>query len=121
MFGTDEVLTPAKALLPLPGVSLDTPTADVPYYHVMLRRHEVVLSNAVRPESLFRGQKVLTFVRAAALQEICTLVNLSLDQLGGANGVMGPARANARGKRAARLVYRHAKNRRALTVEGAAP
>lgn len=117
MFGTDEVLIPAKALLALPGVSIEAPTSDITYFHVMLHRHEVVLANAVPTESLYLGQQVLTSVPAAAVQEICMLLNLSLDQLGGTQGVMTPARAFASGKRAARLVHRHAKNHRALTVE----
>lgn len=119
MFGTDEVLIPAKALLPLAGVTLDVPSTDVTYYHVMLERHEVVLSNAVRTESLFLGQQVLTSVPVAALDEICALLNLSRDQLGHPGGVMAPARALVGGRRAARLVHRHAKNRRALAGAGA--
>ncbi|OAN76649.1 hypothetical protein A8B78_03305 [Jannaschia sp. EhC01] len=115
MFGTDEVLIPAKALLPLVGVTLDMPTKDVTYYHVMLARHEVVLSNAVRTESLFLGQQVLTSVPAEALEEICTLLDLSREQLSDQGGVMAPARALVGGRRAARLVLRHVKNSRALS------
>ncbi|WP_461427821.1 Hint domain-containing protein [Gymnodinialimonas sp.] len=118
MFGTPEVLIPAKALLPLAGVTLDVPESDVTYYHVMLARHEVVLANAVRTESLFLGPQVLASVPAAALEEICVLMDLSQDQLGDPAGVMPPARTLVKGRRAARLVQRHAKNRRALTDAG---
>lgn len=114
MFGANEVMIPAKALLPLAGVTLEVPDADVTYYHVMLARHEVVVSNAVRTESLFLGQQVLTSVPANALEEICTLLNLSLAQLRASAGVMAPARALVGGRRAAQLVSRHAKNRRPL-------
>jgi hypothetical protein len=114
MFGTDEVLIPAKALLSLPGVMLDRPDTNVTYYHIMLERHEVVLSNGVPSESLFLGEQALHSIPKPALHEICKLLNVSRRDLGKTTGPVAPARTFAKGKRAVRLVERHVKNKRAL-------
>ncbi|WP_417807601.1 Hint domain-containing protein [Thioclava sp.] len=114
MFGTDQVLIPAKALLSLPGVMLDQPDTNVTYYHIMLERHEVVFSNGVPSESLFLGDQALHSIPQRALNEICKLLNVSRRNLGKSQGPISPARAFAKGKRAVRLVERHAKNNRAL-------
>lgn len=118
MFGADEVLIPAKSLLPLAGVMLDTPDHDVTYYHVMLDRHEVVYSNSLPTESLFLGKQALCSIPGDALKEICTLLDIPLGTLATASGPATPARLFAKGKKALKLVERHVKNNRAL-VENA--
>ena len=117
MFGSDEVLIPAKALLPLPGVSLDEGREGVTYFHVMLDRHEVVLANGVRAESLFLGPQSIGAINADALDEICAVLDLPRDRLGGVGCAMEPARSLINGKRADRLIERHLKKRRALSAE----
>lgn len=121
MFGTDQVLIPAKALSPLPGVMLDFPATDVTYYHVMLARHEVVFSNALQTESLFLGAQALSSIPKSALREICTLLNVPLQELGQTTGPIAPARTFATCRRALRLVQRHTQNNRALVAPDGSP
>ena len=114
MFGADEVLIPAKSLLPLAGVLLDTPEHDVTYYHIMLDRHEVVYSNGLPTESLFLGKQALSSIPRPALQEICMLLDIPLGALGTTSGPVTPARMFVKGKMALKLVERHSKNKRPL-------
>lgn len=120
MFGTDQVLVPAKALLCLPGVELDVPGQDITYYHIMLERHEVVFSSGLQTESLFLGEQALGSIPKPALDEICRLLDVSRADLGKTKGPVLPARLFAKGKRAIQLIERHAKNNRALVMPGAA-
>lgn len=119
MFGSSEVLIPAKALLPLVGVMLDQPTHAITYTHVMLKQHEVVFSNNLPSESLFLGKQALCSIPDDALEEICNVLDVPLDQLGQTCGPVSPARNFIKGKRALKLAERHTKNNRPL-VETAA-
>jgi len=67
MFGADQVLIPAKALLPLAGVMLEQPCDPVGYFHVMLAQHEIIFSNALPIESLFLGKQALYSIPQDAL------------------------------------------------------
>lgn len=110
MFGTDQVFVPAKSLLRLAGVTLDMPERDVTYFHVMLSRHEVVFSNAIPSESLYLGEQALRSIPRAALTEICSVLDVRFCELGKYTGPVRPARPFTQGKKAARLIERHAKN-----------
>lgn len=55
VFGTHEVLTPAKNLLSLPGVDLVQPTTAISYYHILLDAHQILIVNALETESLYLG------------------------------------------------------------------
>lgn len=114
MFGTDQVFVPAKSLLRLAGVTLDTPEHDVTYFHIMLTRHEVVFSNAVPTESLYLGEQALRSIPRAALTEICAVLDIAFCDLGKFGSPVAPARPFAKGKKAARLINRHAKNSRPI-------
>lgn len=114
MFGSDEVLVPAMALLPLVGVTRDVPRGDVTYFHVMLDRHEIVFANGLAAESLYLGAQALRSIPAQALGEICTLLDVPLAGLGQSGGPVTPVRTIAQGKKALRLVQRHMKNRLSL-------
>lgn len=116
MFDADQVFVPAKSLLRLAGVTLDIPVADVTYFHVMLSRHEVVFSNALRTESLFLGEQALRSIPRTALTEICTVLDVRFCDLGKFTGPVSPARPFAKGKKAAQLINRHAKNSRPLVA-----
>lgn len=51
LFGEDEVLAPARALLNDSTITVDRSDEEVTYYHFMFDRHEIVYSNGVETES----------------------------------------------------------------------
>ena len=51
LFGEDEVLAPAKALLNDATITIDRTSDEVTYYHFMFDGHEIVYSNGVETES----------------------------------------------------------------------
>jgi len=51
LFGEDEILAPAMALLNDDTITVDRSDADMTYYHFMFDRHEIVYSNGVESES----------------------------------------------------------------------
>jgi len=51
LFGEDEVLAPALALLNDSTITIDRTSAEVTYYHFMFDQHEIVYSNGVETES----------------------------------------------------------------------
>ena len=109
MFGQDEVLLPAKLLLPVDGVHVEEAAAGIDYYHVLLDRHEVLLAEGIGAESLFRG--------AEAMKTVKTAQSAAVVMLGGRKGAMPrdvPARLFAQGGRGRRLVERHLKNARSF-------
>ncbi|PID36569.1 MAG: hypothetical protein CR993_04255 [Rhodobacterales bacterium] len=112
MFGRPEVLIPAKALLGLPGVHLDFSPQPVTYYHILLQNHEILFANGIPTESLYLGQQALTSIPQAALQEIETILDLSLAALRQGQHQTQPARLLVQGTKASRLIARHRKNHR---------
>ncbi len=113
MFGAREVLVPAIALLPLAGVFVDQPSMPVSYYHIMLERHEIVISEALRSESLYLGKQALQSIPAPALNEALLLLGLTRAELEAE--VMPPARVLAPIKQARRLITRHRRNDKPIT------
>lgn len=73
MFGVLEVLVPAKKLLDLDGVDIETDAMSVTYHHFLFDRHEVVFSNGAPTESLFTGREALKSVGSSARKEIAEL------------------------------------------------
>lgn len=112
MFGAREVLVPAKALLSLPGIYIETPQDPVSYFHIMLSQHDVVIAEGLRSESLYLGPQALASVPRAALQEAMTLLGLSEDAL--RRGDTPPARPLPEMKQARRLIARHRRNDKSI-------
>lgn len=56
LFGEDEVLAPASALLNDSTVTIDHSDAEVTYFHFMFDTHEIVYSNGVETESFHPAQ-----------------------------------------------------------------
>lgn len=110
MFGVREVLVPAKALLSLPGIYIDIPSACVRYYHVMLDVHDVLIAEGVRSESLYLGPQALHSIPEAALHEALMLLGLSRRAL--IRREITPARPLVPVKRARHLIARHVKNQK---------
>lgn len=112
MFGAREVLVPAKALLSLPGIYIDTPSACVRYYHIMLDAHEIVIAEGVRSESLYLGPQALHSIPEPSLHEALVLLGLPRNAL--MRGEITPARPLVPMKRARRLIARHVKNQKPI-------
>jgi hypothetical protein len=114
IFLCDEVLVPAKFLLPLPGVALFFPDCGIAYFHVMLSRHEILISEGVRTESLYLGQEARKSIPPASLAEISEI--LGLPGAIPAVGALEPARPLAWGRSARLLISRHLKNNKPVAM-----
>ncbi|UWQ22167.1 Hint domain-containing protein [Jannaschia sp. W003] len=55
MFGSGEVLVPARLLAGLPGIAAVLPAGGVRYVHLLLARHEVIFAEGAPAESLLLG------------------------------------------------------------------
>ncbi|QBF31004.1 Hint domain-containing protein [Thalassococcus sp. S3] len=106
MFGTSEILVPAKDLLAIPGVQMAPVTGALSYHHVLLRHHEVLLAEGVPSESLFLGPVSSAEVSLTLRREICA----------SAAEWHSRARPFQRGARVRNLVARHLKNDRPFTA-----
>ena len=69
LFGEDEVLAPAKALLNDSTITIDHTCEDVTYYHFIFDQHEIVYSNNVETES-FHPAAGLDMVDDAKREEL---------------------------------------------------
>lgn len=108
MFGTTELLVPAKHLTDLPGVSVDDDLSGVTYHHLMLDAHHILTSNGAPTESLYPGRQALQAIGPDAVAEIEALFPGLLD------AAPAPARTLARGPKVCKLAERHAANDHAL-------
>ena len=70
MFGEREVLVPAKKLVDVDGIDIDSSMEEVTYIHFLFDNHELVWSNGVQSESLFPGPEALKIVSPEARAEI---------------------------------------------------
>lgn len=114
IFLTDEVLVPAKFLLPLPGVDLVFPDHRIAYFHVMLSRHEILIAEGVWTESLYLGREATNSIPPAALAEIAEILDLPSVKPGACP--FEPARPLVQGGRARVLISRHLKNHKPVAV-----
>jgi len=105
IFGTAEVLLPAHKLIGLPGIEVETGSTDVTYVHILCRRHELLYANRCPAESLYLGPRICDASRDEAF---ALYPSLKID-----NFCFLTARLIASGKRAARLIARHAANGKA--------
>ena len=65
-----EVLVPAKALVCVDGVDIDSECGFVTYVHFLFDQHELVIANGVHSESLFLGKMSIANLGDEALNEI---------------------------------------------------
>lgn len=110
MFGTIEVLSPAKQLLQLDGIDLATDLQEVEYLHILFDRHEIVISNGAETESLYTGAEALKSVGPAARAEIFAL----FPELADETTVPEAARLLASGRLARKMTVRHMENNKPL-------
>ena len=67
MFGSDEVLVPAKALIGAPGVWREPPYGDIIYTHICLDGHQVVWAEGAASETFYPGRQALRSLSATDL------------------------------------------------------
>ena len=73
LFGEDEVLVPAKALLNDHSVISAGAQAPVTYIHLLFDRHQVVTANGAPMESFQPGEMCKSAIEAEAREELFTL------------------------------------------------
>ena len=79
LFGQDEVLAPAKALLNDQSIIIEHDNEDVTYFHIMFARHEIIYSNGVETESFHPELEVGDDLSEAKRAELLLLFD-DLDQ-----------------------------------------
>jgi hypothetical protein len=73
MFGEDELLAPAKAMINDSSITVDHDRDEVEYFHFMFEQHEIVFANGVESESFHPGDFGLSTLDEAALEELFTV------------------------------------------------
>lgn len=106
MFDAEDVLIPAKKLLPLKGVTQVTEIANLEYYHILFDDHEIVYANGAAAETLFLGPEAMTAVPRESYEEILAL----FPELGKPDFQPSGARMFLNGKQTRKLLERHTKN-----------
>ncbi|AWD23698.1 hypothetical protein B6K69_17875 (plasmid) [Fuscovulum blasticum] len=104
MFGKAEVLVAAKHLTGLAGVDVAEDAEPVEYWHFLLGKHHIVLSNGAPTESLFTGPEAMKALPEPSRREIFEIFP-HLAELDHA-ALIEPARMLVRGRRARRLAER---------------
>lgn len=105
LFGEAEVLVPAKHLRFARGVAQPLLPEEVEYFHLMLDRHDIVLSNGAETESLYPGDSALVSLTDDARR----LMEQSFPEFAGDWSFYGPtARRTLTGREAAALWTRMA-------------
>jgi hypothetical protein len=84
-----EAFAPAKSLTKVPGIRHMKGKAKITWIHFACERHEVVIANGCRSESLLLGPMALMGLRAQELRKLCKLYPNG-DRQSGLNG--SPAR-----------------------------
>ncbi len=59
MFGDEQILVPAKALVGLPGIEIVTENDPIVYHHLCCVGHEVIFANGAAAETFFPGKQAL--------------------------------------------------------------
>lgn len=110
MFGCNGALVAAIRLIEMPGVYVDLPEEDNEYFHLLFDEHEVVFADGAPSESFFLGEVALRTLPSASRREIALIFpNLALPLRVEQSKHLIPKRRHQ-----ARLVARHAKNRKTL-------
>ena len=115
IFGTREVLVPAKLLLSIDGFDVVEDASEVTCYHILLDEHQVIIANGAAAESLFTGPQALKTLSRDAIEEIRYLFPDILTE----NHVPKPARMiPEKGRMMRSLAHRHQKNGKQLCDQG---
>ncbi|WP_456388423.1 Hint domain-containing protein [Profundibacter sp.] len=114
MFGSFEVLLPAKKMLGLPGISVDRSTKNVTYWHILFNSHEIVFSEGAATESFYTGSEAMKAIGTQAQGEIFSL----FPELEHAASPPVSARPIVQGKQQNQLLAQHQKNARNIFQSG---
>lgn len=115
MFGSTEILVPAKKLVGLPGISVDDGMQSVEYFHMLFDRHEVVFAEGAPAESLFTGPEALKSIGDAGRREIIAL----FPEIGTeAHHSVFARTVPESGRRLAQFLLRHRKNKKPPLATG---
>lgn len=115
MLAQPEVLLPARRLVGLPGITVQAATQGVTYWHLLLERHQIILTENAWTESFLPGRAAMQAFGPAEQQCIIALAP-------GLVQVPQPARPIPAGHVQRRLIQRHGSNRARLLYErGAEP
>ncbi|MEM7733490.1 MAG: Hint domain-containing protein [Pseudomonadota bacterium] len=113
MFGRDGALVAAIRLTDIPGVFVDLPDGDIEYFHLLFDEHEVIFADGAPSESFFLGEVALRTLPSDSRREISLVFpDLTLPMRVEQSKHLIPKRRHQ-----ARLVARHAKNRKTLVAE----
>lgn len=110
MFGRAEIMAPARHLLGLPGILVDRRAPAVTYWHLLMQRHQILLTEGAWTESLLPGPQAL---RAFGPRMASTI----RDQAPTLVAAPIPARHVPAGHATRRLVQRHIANPARALVE----
>lgn len=109
MTGAPEAMCAARHLTGLPGISASVPKGGVCYHHLLLERHEVLISEGAETESLFPGPQALAALTPGGRGRIEALMPALLD-----GWLPQPARHFLPGRVARNLARRHLRNAKPL-------
>lgn len=112
MFDIKEVLIAAKQLLQVEGIDVVHDMTEVEYFHILLDRHEVILSNGAETETLFTGPEAIKSLPRESVNEIFAI----FPELRNADYTPIAARDLPSGRKSRTLVVHHINNKRALVT-----
>ena len=110
MFDCSEVLIAAKDLLQIAGVTLADDVSSLSYHHLLFDDHEIVFANGIPAESLYLGKEARKALSPEGLAEIYAI----FPQIATPHFTPLACRPMLSGKRARKLSWRHAHNRKPL-------
>ncbi|MEL7114032.1 MAG: Hint domain-containing protein [Pseudomonadota bacterium] len=102
MTGSASVLVPAKKLTGHPGIAVAAPQPDLCYFHMLLDRHDVVISNGAPTESLLLGDQALASLTPHHRADLSARTSVAAESP--AHPILD------QGRRVARLLDRHRAN-----------
>ncbi|WP_330629592.1 Hint domain-containing protein (plasmid) [Thioclava litoralis] len=110
IFGTPEVLVPAKLLVGVGDIHIEGETQEIRYYHFMLDHHAVVMAEGMEAETLYPGLHALNFLTPDGRAEVLSL----FPQLADPGHQAVPALPLVKNREARALVERHRRNAKPL-------
>ncbi|SEO27313.1 Ca2+-binding protein, RTX toxin-related [Pseudorhodobacter antarcticus] len=110
MFGSVEILVPAKQLLAIEGIDICDHFEDVTYFHILFDQHEIIYADGVPSESLYLGREAQKSLSAAGREEIYEL----FPEVASPNFMAKSCRPFVKNKQARILALRHIKNKKPL-------